>query len=551
MTVKSINSTLSRIQEFEEDRYNAFEEKERELNELKKKLAEAVKNNAPECEVQALTSEILSLKKCQMRQQEMFDSKINIEQQKLTIEQDVALNNDDGSVVSSLLRVDDWVEQNSQMNIQPDEQLAGPGENGNADLNAHDNYITEHTARTQNVVPATQLPVSHYQHSLNNSITRDDLILAFREISFKSQKPPDLPEFDGTDIMQFPSFVSEYERTTSQFEIKVPDNLRRLNYALKGHARSAVQHLLTDPVNISRIIQILKSNYGRVEWVVLTLKDKMRHLPYVKEDDLESFKRFFNEVAGIVGTIKNLKKAHYLYDIEMIVTLAGKLPSLSKSMWNRHKADLDSKSTETTLETFCDWLERELSAQFAGYEPHQRRTTRSHNRPVLFQAASVPICILCNLENHPLYKCATFNRMGIDERREYVKKQNLCFNCLRKGHSSLKCKSENRCTKCKKMHHSILHKDEANVNVNVEIPDEEHEEENFDSETFTEEMVQDNDNNSDEDLETLPMLLNWKTNNCVLRMTKVKLRGKNGVFTVDALFDEGSTASIIDESLIN
>lgn len=551
LTVRSINLSLSRIQEFEEDAYNAFEEKEKEMTELKRKLAEAVKNKAPDCEIQQIKFEILSLKKCQEKQQQMFDNKINLEQQKMSVEQEVIQNNDNNSVVSSLLRVNDWIEQIEPMTRQTNDQPVAPGENNDPEHNPtgqDDPLSTQHNCGVQKCPPLIQSPHSYCQQSLNNSVTRDDLILAFREISLKSQKPPDLPEFNGVDIMQFPSFLSEYERTTAQFEIKPPDNLRRLNYALKGHARSAVQHLLTDPVNITRIIQILKNNYGRVEWVVLTLKDRMRHLPPVKEDDLESFKRFFNEVAGIVGTLKNLKKSHFLYDLDMIVTLAGKLPSLSKSMWSRHKVDLDSNSIETSLETFCDWLERELSAQFVSYDPHSRKTTRSHNRPVLFQAVNTSVCLLCNLDNHPLYKCSTFNQMAIDERREYVRKQNLCFNCLRRGHSSSKCKSENRCTKCRKMHHSILHKDEVSVNVNVEISDDEHEEINSDPETLMEGQVPDSD--SGEDSEALPMLLNWKTNNCVLRMTKVKLRGTNGVFTVDALFDEGSTASIIDETLI-
>ena len=45
------------------------------------------------------------------------------------------------------------------------------------------------------------------------------------------------------------------------------------------------------------------------------------------------------------------------------------------------------------------------------------------------------------------------------EKIKLIKKENLCFNCLKKDHRSDKCTSKNRClqTDCAELHHTSLH----------------------------------------------------------------------------------------------
>lgn len=47
------------------------------------------------------------------------------------------------------------------------------------------------------------------------------------------------------------------------------------------------------------------------------------------------------------------------------------------------------------------------------------------------------------------------------------------------------------------------------------------------------------------------VLTNILANNCLLRIAKIKLRGPGGTVDTFAIFDEGSTASMIDQSLVN
>ncbi len=70
-------------------------------------------------------------------------------------------------------------------------------------------------------------------------------------------------------------------------------------------------------------------------------------------------------------------------------------------------------------------------------------------------------CALCSNE-HMIWECSTFKEMSVDDRVALVKKENLCFNCLKKGnHVSRYCKSQRRCNVngCGRRHSYLLHAD--------------------------------------------------------------------------------------------
>ena len=64
--------------------------------------------------------------------------------------------------------------------------------------------------------------------------------------------------------------------------------------------------------------------------------------------------------------------------------------------------------------------------------------------------------------------CKTFLSKSLPEKKAFVLKENLCLNCLSKGHVLKNCKSDFSChiDGCIKKHHTLLH-DESRVNINV------------------------------------------------------------------------------------
>lgn len=67
------------------------------------------------------------------------------------------------------------------------------------------------------------------------------------------------------------------------------------------------------------------------------------------------------------------------------------------------------------------------------------------------------ICALCqNGAQHKMYRCTTFQRMGLQEKWYTVLKLGVCLNCLIFGHSHFTCSAPGACEHCDKRHNSKL-----------------------------------------------------------------------------------------------
>ena len=151
-------------------------------------------------------------------------------------------------------------------------------------------------------------------------------------------------------------------------------------------------------------------------------------------------------------------------------------------------------------------------------------------------------CFLCS-HNHRLMDCQKFQKQGVSERKTFVKKEKLCFNCLSKAHSSKDCPSHFRCrvTDCKQKHHTLLHQDKPNSvpnNATVNKPEN-------DSES------QPNTQNSTVNLNcnsvSKPLFHNFGPFLQVLPLFVSNQYGKR--VKVNALLDSGSDSTLISKDL--
>ncbi|XP_068218697.1 uncharacterized protein [Palaemon carinicauda] len=65
-------------------------------------------------------------------------------------------------------------------------------------------------------------------------------------------------------------------------------------------------------------------------------------------------------------------------------------------------------------------------------------------------------CQLCS-GHHDLEECPQFLHRSVDERREFVKVNRLCFSCLGNNHTSKRCLNRRQCKTCNKRHPTTLH----------------------------------------------------------------------------------------------
>lgn len=65
------------------------------------------------------------------------------------------------------------------------------------------------------------------------------------------------------------------------------------------------------------------------------------------------------------------------------------------------------------------------------------------------------ICPAC--KTHPLYSCPRFKVSPHDKMVTIVRSNGLCMNCLKSGHMARQCPSSQKCKRCQRLHHTLLH----------------------------------------------------------------------------------------------
>lgn len=73
-------------------------------------------------------------------------------------------------------------------------------------------------------------------------------------------------------------------------------------------------------------------------------------------------------------------------------------------------------------------------------------------------------CSVCN-DPHNICKCEHFLSADYDEKLILVRAARLYFNCLRPNHSAKFCRFK-PCSKCKRYHNDLLHRNEAQAIAN-------------------------------------------------------------------------------------
>lgn len=385
--------------------------------------------------------------------------------------------------------------------------------------------------------------------------TSRDYVLEEAFKALQSRQVKDLPKFDG-NMMKWPTFKKHFEKSTTEFHIKPYQNLVGLEKALEGEAKEAVQSLLGDEDNIPTVMKILETNFGNKDWVAIKRLEKLEKLEPVKEDNIVSFRKFYNEVYGSVAAIENVDAEDYLSNLKIVMNLSEKLPAHSRRDWIKHKSQLERSGKKVSTKTFLAWLGDEMQNFVVSYNPSKKtypnlKTTKpimNVNGP--FKKPSK--CPLCNNKEHnSLVQCELFKRKTIEERRETAKKLLVCFNCLTKGNGNRNCPiRDQKCRKCGFKHHELVHlpkEGETDLSEKPMFQLQDTGDCHSDASSECDEI--DPETNILDPVENLILQLNLKGDDTLLRFGKVHIQGPAGSIDTYAIFDEGSTRSLLSQNI--
>ncbi|XP_059223223.1 uncharacterized protein LOC131997003 [Stomoxys calcitrans] len=292
--------------------------------------------------------------------------------------------------------------------------------------------------------------------------------LTYQQINARQTVPKDLPAFGGNPT-EWPLFSSTYDWSTAVCGLTDAENLVRLQKALRGDALQAVQHILIHPSCVATAMATLKLLYGQPEKILHSLKMKIRSLPPINANKLDTITSFAVQVKGLQATIEACDLLDELNNSSLLQELISKLPSYFQINWGTFKMNLAKQNKRVNLSEFSNWIfDIGLSASSVNIESlctsaavpviqSKQRNAYVHTHAEENSNA----CMLCGGDCRNIPSCEKFITADRAQRWEMVREFQLCKQCLRKHYGPC---NANVCGKegCQYKHHCLLHKTRHN-----------------------------------------------------------------------------------------
>jgi hypothetical protein len=338
--------------------------------------------------------------------------------------------------------------------------------------------------------------------------------------------------------------------TTQLYKISAAENVARLRNCLRGDAREAVSSLLATVTDPAQIMLTLEQCYGAPEIVIDRAMEQIKKLPKPSGAAAE-LNAMAIKLQNIVVTIRQIDRRGYLNNPMLVREVVTKLSPHLTARWCDY-AEEHGSFNEPEIMTMSRFLMREANRalRHAFVAPPQMQQKREEKKPAINlyrRAAAHTIseeetgpsvtCYDCK-SGHELTRCSHFIKKTLQDRWELVKSEKLCFKCIASKHRRAACQAK-PCGKngCRQPHHKLLH----------------YERDSAESSTTSQPTTP-----PASELKTLKkgtekaMVTATSApgaREVLLKVCPVIIQGPKREIKAEALLDEGSTVTLIDEDL--
>ena len=255
----------------------------------------------------------------------------------------------------------------------------------------------------------------------------------------------ELPQFSG-GALEWKSFKDRFVAAVHSKNLPGSLKLQYLLGQLTGDAAQFLQGVTISDDSYDGAWNALVQRYQNNREITRAYLDKFFNQENMKPGSSTSMRSILDTTNEFIRNIKSMNPEVDPWDLFISHIVSRNLDADTIRQWELQFKDDSYPKCQKLLE-FLDHRAR----AFAASESTSTSCPNYESRNV----QQIPRCANCNAE-HPLYLCPKFLGMSVAQRRDWVKSKNLCFNCLRKGHSTEQCNIR-PCKTCAQKHHSLLH----------------------------------------------------------------------------------------------
>ncbi|XP_066603284.1 uncharacterized protein [Prorops nasuta] len=236
------------------------------------------------------------------------------------------------------------------------------------------------------------------------------------------------------------------------------DKFHYLKSCLQGEAATVIKSLAITSENYEIAWDTLVARYTDKRMITDTFLDQISQVPTLRGDNFKVLKEVRDSVTVALNALKTMGYGVDQWDPIIVHSLKNKLDDTLRLAWEMY---LGSSKDYPTFIQFSEFLTRHInSLQSLGNKPKTSKKESGISLKSHATSVNSTGCAHCG-SNHFLYQCNDYLALTPQARSKFAFSQNLCFNCLRPGHSCSNCSSSSRCRKCSKLHHTLLHFDKS------------------------------------------------------------------------------------------
>lgn len=308
--------------------------------------------------------------------------------------------------------------------------------------------------------PQVNQNVNHNQHQNHNQQQNNQSKVKLPKIS--------LPSFSGS----YHTWLSFKNRYTNLIHDSTSlSNVEKLEYlksCVTDKAERTIQRYQITDMNYALAWKQLNDKYDNQRILQVTQVEMIIDRKPVKTESAKELRELLDVTQECLESLKNLDVDVSTWDIMLIVLVTRKLPLRTRELWEE---ELEPTEVPTYVQ-LCEFLEKRYrtleSLELIGksdtdnvvkpqfYKYNSKFTQPNNNRIN---------CVACNVTAHSLIVCEQFLNMSLANRSAFVNAKRICRNCLAMSHTLTECKSNKSCFKCGRKHHTLLHREDSNINI--------------------------------------------------------------------------------------
>lgn len=266
-----------------------------------------------------------------------------------------------------------------------------------------------------------------------------------------------LPRFGGS-ILQWPTFWDSFESAVHKnLDLSDVDKFNYLRSLLERTAYDAIAGLTLSSANYTEAVAILKERFGDQQLIISKHMEALLGIEAVTSDkNLRGLRHLHDEVESHMRSLEALGTKPESYGAMFAPVLLSKLPPDVRLVISRETGSTVVGVNQLLERIQKELTARELTARDTPLASSRHQDRNKHTATTLFtntSRSSTPSCCYCK-QNHPSKDCITVTTAAA--RKQILRSDGRCFNCLAKGHLSRQCRSAGRCFKCKSKHHTSV-----------------------------------------------------------------------------------------------